>query len=199
MNPNEQPSEQEEQATPPSQWNYTSGKLIEEGTQPLPEQDATANGTSDEVLATWTASEFVEHEKAGSWYAILAVGAIFLSVIMYVITRQILSVIVVVVMTILFGVYASAKPRTLTYSLMPSGLQIGEKRYPFTTIKSFSIIDEEGLPYIQILFQKRLSIPAVVYAAPDQVNQIADILGQFVPYDQKKRDLADKISSRIRF
>ena len=195
MNPkNENPPT----VTAPS-WSYTSGSLTENS---APEQNATQSSAvppAHEVLATWSASEFVSHDKTAKWYTTLGLGAAGLSVFIFLLTRQILSVVVIIVLALLFAVYASAKPRTLEYALTTSGLQIGDKYYPFNAIKSYSVIEEEGMPYIQLLMQKRFSVPIVVYVATEQVTQLAEMVGDFVPYDQKKRDIADKISSRIRF
>lgn len=180
-------------------WSYTSGNLLENTGPEQPTGRNVIDSSRDNELARWTASEFVSHDKTAKWYVALGLGAVGLSAIIFLLTRQLLSVIVIVVMALLFAVYASAKPRTLDYTLTANGLLIGEKFYPFNSIKSYSVIEEEGMPYIQLLMQKRLSVPIVVYVAPEQVDQIAETMGNFVPYDQKKRDIADKISSRIRF
>jgi len=193
MNPTQENNGQDVQPG----WTYTSGNLTENTL--LDQSEEQGADTSNDILAKWSASEFVSHDKTTKWYVVLGLSAVVLSAIIFVLTRQILSVVVVAVMTLLFAVYASAKPRTLDYSVSNNGVQIGEKYYPFSTIKSYSVIEEEGIPYLQLLLQKRLSVPIVVYAAPDQIDQLAEIIGNFVPYDQKKRDIADKISSRIRF
>ena len=192
MNPEQQPVEE---TTQNAQWSYTSGQLMGEGEQNIPE--ATAN--NDEILISWTASEFVEHDKNSSWYLALAGVAVLISIIVYLFTRQIVSIVLVLIMAVVFGVYGSAKPRVLNYSISARGLTVGNTTHTFDTIKSFSVINEGGMPYIQVLFQKRLSIPVTIYAAPDEIDTIAEAIGQFVPYDQKKRDIADKLSSRIRF
>lgn len=196
MHPNENPEDQKQST---AQWNYTSGKLTAQENQSLNEDSTQPLVNQDEVLVSWSASEFVEHDKTSGWYITLAVSSVILAFFMFLITRQILSVIVVLVMAAAFAVYGSTKPRSLNYTVTPSGLQIGDKVYPFNTVKSFCIIGEGGMPYVQLLLQKRLSVPIVAYAAPDQIDHIAEVIGRFVPYDQKKRDIADKISSRIRF
>ncbi len=195
MNPEHQPTEN---STPNTQWNYTSGELMGSGEQTQPIQDTVPQNKSEPLIA-WTASEFIEHDKNKGWYITLGIGAIIISISVYLLTQQIMSVILVLLMAIVFGIYGSAKPKTLSYAVSSSGLTVGNKFHPFNTIKSFSLINEEGIPYIQVLFQKRLSVPVVIYAAPDEIENVVNVIGKFVPYDQKKRDIADKLSSRIRF
>lgn len=196
MNPEQQPAEDTAQN---NQWSYTSGQLMQNGEQTQPAQNDIAQTAGDEPILSWTASEFIEHDKNGQWYLALAGAAIAISLIVYIFTRQIISIVLVLVMAVVFGVYGSAKPRVLTYSVTNKGLVVGNTLHPFSVIKSFSVINGGGMPYIQVLFQKRLSIPVNIYAAPEEIDIITEAIGQFVPYDQKKRDIADKLSSRIRF
>jgi hypothetical protein len=195
MNPEQQPTD----AANENQWNYTSGQLVAEGEQMQPALDSPGANNDNEPLISWSASEFIEHDKSVGWYIVLAIGSVVTSIVLYLITKQIMSVILVILMSVVFGVYGSAKPRTLSYSVSPSGLMVGNKFHSFSTIKSFSVISEEGMPYIQILFQKRLSVPVNIYTAPNELDSVVDAISRFVPYDQKKRDIADKLSSRIRF
>lgn len=195
MNPND-PSQQQ---PPAQQWNYTSGNLVEDGDQSSPESFQQYDAAQNGPIVAWSASEFVQHDKSAKWYFTLVGGALVLAAVVFVFTRQLLSVAVVFVMAALFGVYGATKPRTLQYEITPSGIQIGNKLYSFNAIKSFSVINEEGIPYIQLLLQKKLSVPLTVYVSPDQIDLVVDALGKFVPYDQKRRDFADKLSSRLRF
>jgi hypothetical protein len=174
------------------QWQYNSGELTgDQAQQPL--------GPVDEASISWTASEFIEHDKSLSWYTLLAVVAVVLSAVLFFITREVLSVIAVIMMALVFGVYGSAKPKTRTYVVDNEGLMVDDKRYDFSNMKSFSIIEEGPLPYIQILLRQRFSIAVTVYTDPNQIEQIAEYIGQHVPYDQKKRDFTDALSSKIRF
>lgn len=197
MNPQNEPNQSNDNAN----WTYTSGTLAEQGTVPQPESTPQSTALTDASgpLAQWSASEFISHEKSPRWYMLLAGASLLLGIVIYFITRQNISVVVVIVMGVLFAVYGSAKPRTVTYELTGTGIAIGNKFYPFLTLKSFSVINEGGMPYIQLLLQKRLSVPLTIYTAPEQIDTIANILGEFIPYDQKKRDIADKFSSKIHF
>ena len=47
--------------------------------------------------------------------------------------------------------------------------------------------------------QRRFMVPITIFVDPEHTNEIAELIGQFLPYDQKKRDAVDKLSSRLRF
>jgi len=195
MQPNNQPTPPDG----PQQWNYTSGQLINDGEQTQPATTTPQMPEANQVLVSWQASEFIENDKNASWYALVAGGTVVIAVLMFVIIRQLISSVVILLMGIVFAVYGSAKPRILQYDITPQELRIGGRVYDFNSIKSFCIIDEGAMPYIQLLLQRRLSVPLIVYVDPTQIDDVAEVLGQFVPYDQKKRDIADKVSSRLHF
>src|SRR5688572_14165602 len=78
---------------------------------------------------TWTASEFVAHDKSAGWYLTLAAAAAAISAVVFLISRDAVSVGVVIVAAIFLGIYAARKPRQLEYRLDQKGITIGSKSY----------------------------------------------------------------------
>lgn len=180
------------------QWQYQSGQL-EQPIAPSPAVEPQAEPDRPTVLVSWSASEFVSHEKSVGWYLLLGFLAVLTSAIIFIITREIFSIIVVLVLAIALAVFGNLKPRTLDYALEDSGIQIGDKFFAYGTFKSFAIIEDSTVPSIQLLPQKRFMVPITVYFAPNDEDIIVSTLGNFLPFEHKKRDTVDKISSRIRF
>ena len=174
------------------QWQYQSGQL-EQQTAPEP---APHHG-GDEIR--WSASEFVSHDKTTGWYIMLGLIAFVLAGIMFAITREVFSVIVVLVLAVALGVFGALKPRTLEYAIDGDGITVGDKHFTYDMFRSFAIIEDAPVPSIQLLPQKRFMVPITIYFAPTDADVIIDSLGQFLPFEHKKRDAVDKISSRIRF
>ncbi|MBP9778867.1 MAG: hypothetical protein KBD25_06780, partial [Rickettsiaceae bacterium] len=79
-----------------------------------PTQSEPQNISPENSLYAWQASEFATNEKNASWYLILAVTAVVLSAITFLITKEYLSIIVIVVLAIAVGFYGNIKPRTLS-------------------------------------------------------------------------------------
>jgi len=180
------------------QWQYQSGQLEQRGgfgESPITIPQAQSTGPT----VSWTASEFISHEKSGNWYVFLIVVAIVIAGALFFVTREWFSVVVVVVLAIALGVFGALKPRTLDYAIYPDGIQVGEKHFGFETFRSFAIIEDAPVPSLQLLPQKRLMVPITVYFAPPDADMIINTLGDFLPIEQKKRDFVDKISARIRF
>ena len=202
QNINYQPQNEQPHVVQP-QWQYQSGQLQQPQAPPAsPTPQSTTSQPQpqdDGSLATWSASEFVAHEKPKSWYFILFIGAVVTAAILFLITREIFSVVMVIVLALALGVYGGVKPRVLMYAIYNDGFKVGAKLYPYSTFRSFSVIDDTRTPNIQLLPQKRFMVPISVYCNPADIDAIAEILGEFLPYEQKERDMIDKFSSRIRF
>jgi len=212
MDPNQQPedNQQPEQQLPPqtpeeqmaaagqNQWQYTSGKLTQDNQPTKPELDSN-DDNNDGVLAEWSASEFVEHDKGYNWYGYLIVGAVLISARLFLVTKEIMSIVVTVLLAIVMAIYGTAKPKTVDYKITGNGVSLGPKHFNFSEFKSFSIIEDSAMPYIQLMPQRRFMVPITIFVDPEHTNEIAELIGQFLPYDQKKRDAVDKLSSRLRF
>lgn len=182
------------------QWQYHSGELKTEY------EDYDNSYKTDEVQKDsqnagiiWSASEFVSHQKNTKWYVLLGIGAIVVSGILYLVTREIFSIVVVVILAIALGVFGAVKPKTLDYAIGDEGIQIGPKQFPYTTFHSFAVIDDAAIAYIQLLPQKRFMAPISIYFAPEDEKKIVDYLGEHLPLEHKKRDFTDKLASRIHF
>jgi hypothetical protein len=193
----EQNQQEQPQVSQP-QWQYQSGQL-EQPTAPESAQASDVQKSDDTTLVRWTASEFVSHEKNGGWYILLSVIAVVIAGITFVITRELFSIIVVVVLAIAVAVFGALKPRTLDYAVAVDGISVGDKHFSFETFKSFAVIDDAPIPSIQLLPQKRFMVPITMYFDPSDGDSIIEALGQFLPFEHKERDMVDKISSRIRF
>ena len=192
------PSTQLQNDTEPQQikpLQYNSGQLDNSNS------DYSQGASQDKQVGSvsWTASEFVAHEKNGGWFAILIAGSIILAAIIFIVTREWLSIIAITVLAVAVGVFGNLKPRVLQYEISPKGITVGDKHFAFEDFKSFSVIEDGAIASIQLLPQKRLKTLLTVYLDPAQTDNIIELLGDYLPFDQRKRDMSDKLSSRFRF
>lgn len=147
----------------------------------------------------WSASEFIAHNKNSGWYFALAGGAGLLSLAIFFLTKDLISSIVVVIVAIVFGVFAARKPRELQYYIDNTGLKIAEKFYPYSDFKSFSVIQEDGIESIWFMPLKRFMPIISVYFDPNDGQKIADVLSQYLPFENRQPDPVDKLMRRLRF
>ena len=147
---------------------------------------------------SWTASEFIEHKKTSGWYFVLFLATIGLAAAAFFVADLVASIMIIVA-AVLFGIIASRKPRELTYIINSSGITVGNKKFPYASFKSFSLIQEGGIQSIWLLPAKRFDPGLSIYFAPTEGQNIVNLLGTFIPYEDRKLDPVDKLMHRLRF
>lgn len=186
-------------------WQYQSGNL----SPSIGYDDADAQNTelgsgqaksaADHNAVSWSASEFVSNEKTSSWYVLLVAATVVLAGLIYLITREIFSVVVVILVAFALGYFAKLKPRVLDYTVASDGIQVGNRHFMFDEFKSFAVMNDGPIPSIQLLPHKRFMIPLTLYFEPTDGDRIINVLGEYLPFEHRERDVVDKVISKIRF
>ena len=148
---------------------------------------------------SWTASEFVAHHKTAGWYVMLVVAAAAIAVAIYLITRDYISVGVVIGAAIILGIYGSHQPRQLEYKLDQRGIEIGPKRWSYNEFRCFSVIPDGAFSNIVLMPLKRFAAPISIYYDPEDEERILAVLNKQLPFEQARRDALDSLLRRIRF
>lgn len=194
------------------QWQYQSGQLsqtgnfanqqvaqeIDEESQSQP-QDQSSQPEQNLGAINWVASELASHEKSSGWFVKLTMLAVLAAAIMYLITRDIISTAVILLVGITLGMYAKLKPREMSYSISDEGIMVGNKHFDYADFRSFSVIDDGKAPCLELMAHKRLKLPIFMYFTQADGDRIVDLLGTFLPYEQKEVSAIDKLSSKIHF
>jgi hypothetical protein len=128
-------------------FSYNSGQLSE-----IKDPRAVDN-LDDEIR--WSASEFVAHQKNISWYLLLAVATMTLSGLVFLLTSQYISVGVIIVLGVAFGVYGSVPPKSLEYSIDSTGISVEKKHYPYDSFRVIQIIQGGSVPSVTFVPLKR--------------------------------------------
>ena len=173
----------------PASWQFTGGT----GGQGGPATPKPVKAVS------WTASEYIAHEKSTGWFirfilvVLVSVGLVFL------ITHDITSVILLAVFAVAFGIFAARKPNVLHYEINDRGITIGQKFYPVNVFRSFALIEEGAFRSIMLLPLKRFSPSISLYYAPEDEKAILDAFTGLLPQETRTQDPVDKLMRRIRF
>jgi hypothetical protein len=162
-------------------------------TEPSPALHTDADGIS------WTASEFVEHDKSFDWYLALAVVAVLAGALLYFLFRDIITAATPLVAALALGFYGRRRPRQLQYRLDSQGLAIDQKYLPYDLFRSFAIMDEG--PFVSLVFLplKRFGFLTTIYLDPRDEEQIINMVSQFLPLEPREHDPIDRLMKRIRF
>ena len=147
----------------------------------------------------WTASEFLHHQKNPQWLSIAIIVLLVSTGLIYLITDDLISTISVLILGTLLVVVSLRKPRVLHYRLSDEGLTIGNRDYIYNDFLSFAIIREDMTESIMLIPQKRWSPAMFLYFAPEDGQKIFELIGTYLPFEEKEKDAIDKFLHKIRF
>ena len=148
----------------------------------------------------WTASEYIAHKKGLNWYLALGAIVVVLTVLIFFITGgDVFSSVCILILAIIFGVYAGRQPQEQEYVIDEKGVSIGKHTYTFDTLKSFSVIDEGAFSSIVFMPMKRFMPLISIYYDPADEDRIIAYLSSIMPMEYRKRDSIDRLMHKIKF
>jgi len=155
---------------------------------------------SDIDTVTWSASEFIEHEKSPAWYGSFLLGSAVLAVLVFFLTKHdIVSTSAVVLVAVLFGAAAVRKPQVRQYAVSDAGVQLGNKSYAYQSFKSFSVAEEGAVVSVVLMPLKRFMPSLTLYLPPDMEDKVVHVLSAVLPMEAHRQDAVDRFLKRIRF
>jgi hypothetical protein len=166
----------------------------------MDEQNDTPDAQAGQAEAvSWTASEFIAHQKSAGWYVNLTIAALALAALLYWLTKDRVSGAAVIVGALFLGIFAARQPRQLEYGIDRNGIKVAAKRYSFQDFKSFSATSEGSFGAINFMPLKRFSPVLTIYYAPEQEQPIMTILANYLPFEEARPDHVENLMRRIRF
>jgi hypothetical protein len=151
------------------------------------------------ATVSWTASEYVAHDKNAGWYLLVVLASAGVTMAVYFITREWISAGVVLILGISFAVFGARKPKTLEYAVDSTGVHIGPKQYPYSLFRTFSVVEEDAIRSILLMPMQRFNLPISVYYDPADEEKIVEALGSYLPHEDRQPAAIDRFMRKIRF
>lgn len=189
---------QDNQNNNQTNWDYTKKNQTEDYSGGNFSQ-ATGISMSEIPPMQWTASEYVAHEKSAGWYGTFFASSVVVVFLVFIITRDILASIVVLLVCSAISIYAGRKPQINSYILSENGVKVQERLYPYSAFKSFSVVEEGAINSIWLKPFKRFAPIVAMYFSPEDEQKIIDILSNFLPHEEHQLDAIDRASKKMRF
>lgn len=161
------------------------------------EHPAVGKASSAESIS-WSASEYTHSDKGFGWIIALMLVAVLLTAVavwMQVWTFAVL----IIVMTIAFGIVAFRPPKMMHYMLNGGGLQVNEKQYSFSEFRAFGILNDGSFYTIMLIPTKRFMPSLSIHFSEDQGEKIVDIIGARLPQEEIHHDVVEKTMKRLHF
>ncbi len=148
---------------------------------------------------SWSAPEFIHHDRGFGWYLLLIAGTAVLAAGVYFLTKDVFATGTIGVLGVIVAFFGTKKPNVAAYELTDSGMRVGEKLYSYSLFKSFALIREGAISSVNFVPIKRFMPPVSAYFDPKDEQKIVDALGEHLPYEERGLDSIDRISRRLRF
>lgn len=182
-----------EQAQPPKE----DTGFWDKGATPATTEDREDYDTKEEI--TWSGPEFVSHEKPQGWYAIIMFAAIVLAGGFYLLARDFITSITILLAITIVGAYGMRRPKVINYKLSRQGIDVGTKHFYYESFRSFTA-NQEGI-YLNITFMplQRFSPGIGMCCSAKEQEQVMDFLADMLPYEHREPDILEKLMQRIHF
>lgn len=142
---------------------------------------------------TWEAPEHHHIEKGSDWFWVLGIVAITSSVAAFFFGNFLLALLIVIA-ALVVTLVANRAPEIIPFAVTARGLRVNNVLYPYSTLESF-YIDEEDPKGAQLLAKsKRLFMPLIIMPIPEEyIDDIEDIIEGRLPEEHLEEPFANKI------
>ncbi len=147
----------------------------------------------------WSGPEFIEYDKNSVWYFYLMITCLILSAVIYLLLKDIVTIVVIVVAFFALGLYGSRKPKEIEYSVSSKGVKIGQKSYSFSNFKYIILDDEGDYKSVSLIPLKRFAVSVSLFYPAQKEGEIMPILSENLPVEPHRPDLVDRLMKSIRF
>jgi hypothetical protein len=147
----------------------------------------------------WEAPEHHHFEKSTDWYWAMGIIAIASAVTMIIFGNALFGI-AILLAGAATALISSRPPRMVPYAVNLRGIRVGDRLYPYSTIRCF-FLDEEHPRNIQLLVEsKHHFTPLMVIPVPDDVvDEVEYILESKLPEEHLEEPLGHKLLEFLGF
>jgi len=133
------------------------------------------NTTGDTI--SWQGYEYTHYEKSSDWFWALGIVALS-SAVTAIIFKNILFALLILVGAFAVALFAAKKPHLIHFEITRRGVAIDDVFYPFTTLESFWIDEDEHGHHTLIIKSERVIMPYIIIPLSESIefDEVRDIL-----------------------
>jgi len=125
----------------------------------------------------WQGYEYDHQEKTSDWFWVLGIVALS-SAATAIIFKNILFALLILIGAFTVALFAAKKPRLTHFEINRRGVAIDDTLYPFTTLESFWIDEDEHGHHTLIFKSQRIMMPYIIIPLDESISfkQVQDTL-----------------------
>ena len=148
---------------------------------------------------TWEAPEHHHSEKGGDWFFVLAIIVIALAIAAVLFGNTLFALLIGIAGGAL-AVSAAKRPSVVPFAITVRGIRIDDQLYPYTTLNSYHIDEEdENGPQLLVLSKKRFMPLFVIPLPSEYIDDVEDILRDKLPESFLEEPLFMKLLEKFGF
>ena len=170
---------------------------------PITKAEQPQASVPEETLYQWQAPEFSYTHKPLGWYvgifgffAVLVVLAFFFLNTSF---QKWITIGLLVVMAVATSVWASRKPKVLSYEVTNYGIAVNNKKYNFDDFRAFYEYMDYNQHSIDLVPGKRFGTLVSLPLATPEADDIIETIAHMVPEIEHNEDIIDRLVRRLRF
>jgi len=146
----------------------------------------------------WQAPEYQHYRRSADWFWAVGIIVISITSLAFFFGNPLFGVLVLLASIIMVS-FVLREPQNINYEINLKGIIINEKLYPYITLESFWIETRQGEPRIILKSKKELSPFIIIPLHEDDVDDVNDILRQFIEEKEIKEPASHKIMEYLGF
>ena len=150
------------------------------------------------MVIEWETFEYEHHERSNNWYWLVGFIALAL-VITAIVTKNFLLAILILLGTSTLMLYAKRRPKIIKVAVSRRGIQIHNNLFPYHTLRSFWLHDEEDEPRKIIIQSEKLFMPHLHLPLTDDLDHEAlrAFLLDFLPEEPHRPTIIDLLAEYL--
>jgi hypothetical protein len=150
-------------------------------------------------MIAFKAQSHLYFEKGLGWSVSMAM-LLLLLVALFIYLKQYLGAVVVIVLGVVLYTYSNVPAKEISCLVSGEGIKIGERFYPYSSLKAFWIAQSAPYPILYLESVHRFKAPLSVSLGKEPPEPIRRILLEYLPEKvEKGEDIRDKINRIFRF
>lgn len=148
---------------------------------------------SDRKVITWKAAEHNHAEKSSDWFWVLGILALSGALAAF-FFGNFLFAILILVGAVAVSLQAVRPPRIFNYVVATRGIRVGDRLYPFGTLESYRLDDDDEQGPQLLIKSKQVYSPLIVIPVPEEyADDVEELVKARLPEDDLEEPLAHKL------
>jgi hypothetical protein len=150
---------------------------------------------------SWQALDHIQDPKSSDWFWIVGIVAISIAVLA-VFFGNILFALLIILAAFSSFMIANDAPQIIDFEINRQGVKVGDTVYPYSTLDSFYVIDEDGWDRDRILIKsKKLFMPLIVMPIGNEVSPdgVRDYLLDYLDEEELEEPMSQRFLEILGF